>query len=159
MSTHDEEALQWAGDNDERLSESASPKAPRARRGASVVSAGKPASSSAVSGGDTAGDDELDNEPRGLSSLELIAFGILAGIYLLFSVAWLITVLRNPTQFEDAFSNFMFVSGLWLAVAAPAAWFGAVLYLGRNAAPWVRLVFLVVGAAVVIPWPFITWAG
>lgn len=91
--------------------------------------------------------------------MALLAFGVLAGIYLLYSVAWLITVLRNPTQIADGFANFMFISGLWLAVLFPAAWFGATLWLGRGRSVWLRILFLVIGAAVLIPWPYITWAS
>jgi hypothetical protein len=157
MSTHDDEALQWAGDNDERLSQSSSPKTPRRRGGASAVSGEPIVASASVSQPPRA--DETGDEAPGLSSFALLAFGVLGGIYLLFSVAWLITVLRNPTQFDDPLGNFMFVAGLWMALAAPAAWFGAVLFLGRAKPAWVRLVFLVLGAAAVIPWPFIVWAG
>ncbi|MEY4102236.1 MAG: hypothetical protein RIR88_370 [Actinomycetota bacterium] len=160
MSTHDEEALQWAGDNDERLSQSTSPKAPRVRRGASAISGGESIRASRrTASGEAHVDSTEDTGPVGLSSFALLAFGVLGGIYLLFSVAWLITVLRNPTQFDDPLGNFMFVAGLWMAMLTPAAWFGAVLYLGRAKPAWVRLLFLVVGAALVIPWPFITWAG
>lgn len=102
---------------------------------------------------------EGEQEQPSISSVALLAFGVLGGVYLLFSIAWLITVLRNPTQFEDALGNFMFVFGLTLALAAPASWFGAVLYLGRRANVWLRILFLVVGVAIFIPWPFITWAG
>jgi hypothetical protein len=157
MSTHDDEALQWAGDNDERLSQSSSPKTPRRRGGASAVSGEPIVASASVSQPPRA--DETGDEAPGLSSFALLAFGVVGGIYLLFSVAWLITVLRNPTQFDDPLGNFMFVAGLWMALAAPAAWFGAVLFLGRAKPAWVRLVFLVLGAAAVIPWPFIVWAG
>jgi hypothetical protein len=159
MSSLDEEALEWAGDNDERLSESASSKVPRRRGGASAISREAIVASPKARAGEETGDEAEDEGPAGLSSFELLAFGVLGGIYLLFSVAWLITVLRNPTQFDDPLGNFMFVSGLWMALAAPATWFGSVLYLGRSKAAWVRLVFLVIGALVVIPWPFIVWAG
>lgn len=103
--------------------------------------------------------EDASQEPAGLSSIELVSYGILAGIYLLYSVAWLITVLRNPTHIADGLGDFMFVTGLWLAVFTPAAWFGAVLWLGRGKSTWLRLGFLVVGALLFIPWPYVTWAG
>lgn len=102
---------------------------------------------------------EGEQERPSISSVALLAFGVLGGVYLLYSVAWLITVLRNPLQFEDAFSTGMFTVGLWMAVAAPAAWFGTVLYVGRARGAWLRILFLILGAAVFIPWPFIAWAG
>ena len=102
---------------------------------------------------------EGEQEAPSLGPVALLAFGVLAGIYLLYSVAWLITVLRNPTQIADPFSNLMFVSGLWLAVLFPASWFGATLWLGRERKPWLRILFLALGAVVLIPWPYILWAS
>jgi hypothetical protein len=97
--------------------------------------------------------------PQGLSSAALIGFGIFGGIYLLFSVAWLITALRNPTQIADVLGNAMFQFGLWLAVASPAIWFGAVLYLGKDKKVVTRLLFLLLGVVILIPWPYVSWAG
>jgi hypothetical protein len=88
----------------------------------------------------------------------LVSFGILGGIYLLFTVAWLITALRNPTQFQDPLGNAMFVIGLWMAVAAPALWFGGVLVLVTGSHPWRRILCIALGAALFIPWPYLSWA-
>jgi len=85
--------------------------------------------------------------------------GILGGFYILFSAAWIVTALRNPVQIADPLGSFMFVAGLWMAVLAPAAWFAAVLFFGRRRAFLWRLTFLALGAVVVIPWPYFSWAG
>lgn len=144
MSIHDDDALSWAGDED-RLRTGAPVDSTREKRGASSVNKQAPGIDS--------------GEQTGLSSAALVGFGIFGGIYLLFSVAWLITALRNPTQIQDALGNAMFVFGLWLSVAAPAIWFGAVLYLGKEATVLRKMLFLVLGAVVLIPWPYLTWAG
>lgn len=146
MSTPEEDALSWAGDDD-RLTTGSPLSAKRDARGASSVK-----QPNKQSGTDSA-------EPSGLSSVALIGFGIFAGIYLLFSVAWLITALRNPTQIADVLGNAMFQFGLWLSVLSPAIWFGAVLYLGKNKKVSTRLLFLLLGVAVLIPWPYVSWAG
>lgn len=146
MSTPEEDALSWAGDDD-RLTTGSPLSAKRDARGASSVK--RPGKQ-----GDT---DSA--ESSGLSSVALIGFGIFAGIYLLFSVAWLITALRNPTQIADVLGNAMFQFGLWLSVLSPAIWFGAVLYLGKNKKVSTRLLFLLLGVAVLIPWPYVSWAG
>lgn len=146
MSTPEEDALSWAGDDD-RLTTGSPLSAKRDARGASSVK--QPSKQS----------DTDSAEPSGLSSVALIGFGIFAGIYLLFSVAWLITALRNPTQIADVLGNAMFQFGLWLSVLSPAIWFGAVLYLGKNKKVSTRLLFLLLGAAVLIPWPYVSWAG
>ena len=146
MSTPEEDALSWAGDDD-RLTTGSPLSAKRDARGASSVK-------------QTGKHGDTDSaEPSGLSSVALIGFGIFAGIYLLFSVAWLITALRNPTQIADVLGNAMFQFGLWLSVLSPAIWFGAVLYLGKNKKVSTRLLFLLLGAAVLIPWPYVSWAG
>jgi hypothetical protein len=92
------------------------------------------------------------------SSVVLVSFGILGGIYLLFTVAWLITALRNPTQFQDPLGNAMFILGLWMAVAAPALWFGGVLVLVARSHPWRRILWIALGAAAFVPWPYLSWA-
>lgn len=148
MSTPEEDALSWAGDDD-RLTTGSPLSAKRDAGGASSVKQGKQAQEAAVPA-------EL---PSGLSSAALIGFGIFGGIYLLFSVAWLITALRNPTQIADPLGNGMFQFGLWLSVAAPAIWFGAVLYLGKDKKVATRLLFLLLGVVVLIPWPYVAWAG
>ena len=150
MSTPEEDALSWAGDDD-RLTTGSPLSAKRDASGASSVK--KPRSKATSEAAATA------DQPQTLSSAALIGFGIFGGIYLLFSVAWLITALRNPTQIADALGNAMFQFGLWLSVAAPAIWFGAVLYLGKDKKVATRLLFLLVGVAILIPWPYVTWAG
>ena len=50
----------------------------------------------------------------------------------------------------------MFQGSFWLAVLAPALWFGTVFLLTRRSAGWVRVVWLVAGAILLVPWPFIT---
>lgn len=150
MSTPEEDALSWAGDDD-RLTTGSPQSAKRDASGASSVK--KPRTKAPQEAAETA---EL---PAGLSSAALIGFGIFAGIYLLYSVAWLITALRNPTQIADALGNAMFQFGLWLSVAAPAIWFGAVLYLAKDKKVSTRLLYLLLGVAILIPWPYVSWAG
>ena len=150
MSTPEEDALSWAGDDD-RLTTGSPLSAKRDAGGASSVK--KPRSKT------TSATTEVADEPQGLSSAALIGFGIFGGIYLLFSVAWLITALRNPTQIADVLGNAMFQFGLWLAVASPAIWFGAVLYLGKDKKVVTRLLFLLLGVVILIPWPYVSWAG
>jgi drug/metabolite transporter superfamily protein YnfA len=150
MSTPEEDALSWAGDDD-RLTTGSPLSAKRDASGASSVKKSRTKATSKASA--------TADQPQALSSAALIGFGIFGGIYLLFSVAWLITALRNPTEIADILGNAMFQFGLWLAVATPAIWFGAVLYLGKDKKVATRLLFLLVGVAILIPWPYVTWAG
>ena len=46
-------------------------------------------------------------------------------------------------------------AALWLAIAAPLLWFVAAYVLSRTARTWVRLVWLVAGLVLLVPWPFV----
>jgi hypothetical protein len=85
----------------------------------------------------------------------LITYGILAGVYLIYTIGWVITVTRSTTTLPTLFGEMMFQLGELLAIASPAIWFAAVVLLSRERKPIVRLVLLLVGLAVVIPWPFL----
>lgn len=195
MSTEDDDALAWAGDNDERLTTGSTSKSPvRKRRespppspvpsteGEAAVAADSAAAGSqrvvgeawtpseALRSSDGGNVNSLDNDfdidsdidadadagdaRSGLSSSEGVFIGILGGIYLLFSAAWIVTALGDPVQIEDPVGSFMFILGLWLAAAAPAAWFAAVLVFGRHRRFFWRFAMLALGAVLVIPWPY-----
>lgn len=147
MSTEDEEALAWAGDNDERLTVGSTSKSPVRKRRASP-------SPSRHGKSEIPLPSASPDVPATLSSGGVIALGILGGIYLLFSAGWIVTAVRNPIQIADPLGSFMFILGLWLAVLAPAAWFAATLVFGRPRSFRWRLLSLVLGAALVIPWPY-----
>lgn len=171
MSTEDDEALAWAGDNDERLTTGSTSKSPVRKRRASpssspeegIPSANAAAPAQRVVGEAWAPSDALpsnatgtddDDVPRGMSSREGVLMGILGGIYLLFSAAWIVTALGDPVQIADPLGSFMFILGLWLAAAAPAAWFAAMLVFGRHRSFLWRFSMLALGAILVIPWPY-----
>jgi hypothetical protein len=141
MASLDDDALRWEGDED-RLTTGA-PESP-ARR----TSKTKEESS-----------DSESTEKTGLSSLALVSMGVFAGIYLLFTVAWLITALRNPTAIADVLGNTMFQLGMWLTVLAPALWFIAVAVIWKNMGVLKQMLWLTVGVVALIPWPYISWAG
>lgn len=157
MIDNDEEALAWAGDNDERLTTGSTSVSPVRKRRASPspppdVSVQQPVEVSAEK------PTEADS-PRGLSAGEGILLGVLGGFYLLFTAAWIVTALRNPVQIADPLGSFMFILGLWLAAFAPAAWFAATLVFGcRRSFLW-RFAILALGAILVIPWPYFSWAS
>lgn len=97
-------------------------------------------------------------EPREGDSIPgplLITYGILAGLYLIYTVGWIITVTRSPTSLPSLLGEIMFQLGEFLAIASPALWFAAVLVLTRRRKPVVRLLWFLIGLAVVVPWPFL----
>ncbi len=90
----------------------------------------------------------------------LVTYGILAGAYLIYTFGWVLSILRyndpvlRPAS-PEPLNAFMFGLGEILAVLAPALWFAAALLLTRGRKPLVRLVVLLVGLVVVLPWPFV----
>jgi hypothetical protein len=93
--------------------------------------------------------------PPATSSALLIAYGIIAGAYLLYTVGWAIAVGRLATGATTILGEFMAQFGEFLAIASPVVWFGAVLFLTRRRKPPVRLLWLVIGLLVLAPLPFI----
>ncbi len=79
----------------------------------------------------------------------LVGFGVLGGLYLLYTVAWLISA--SVLVVADPASEVMRA----LAIVAPALWFVATLWLGQTARNRTKFVWLLIGAVVLIPWPFI----
>jgi uncharacterized membrane protein len=93
--------------------------------------------------------------PKPMPAVLLITYGILAGVYLIYTIGWVITVTRSTTTLPTLFGEIMFQLGELLAMASPAMWFAAVIVLTRERKPIVRLGLLLVGLVVVIPWPFL----
>ncbi|AWB86808.1 hypothetical protein [Mycetocola zhujimingii] len=152
----DDEALSWAGDDEPALSEravSAPGDAPAATAPADATVA--PGWKVVGNPGTTAGPG--NDQPRGqIGSVALVAHGVIAGIYLLYSIGWLIVVQRDTAAPSDIIGGAMYGVGLWLAVLAPALWFGATLWLTRaSVTSRARLIALAVGAIVLAPVPFL----
>ncbi|MCM3696873.1 DNA polymerase III subunit gamma/tau [Microbacterium oleivorans] len=96
-----------------------------------------------------------DSTPGSLGNVALVSLGLLGGIYLLYTVGWLLGSSRLSAATSFWLEPAAVVPALWVAVAAPALWFGGVLLLTRASAGWVRFAWLVVGAFLLVPWPFV----
>jgi hypothetical protein len=142
----DDEALTWAGGRDPSHYETPEEKAPKLPK--SSRRAKSPES------GDAADGDESDLPPV-TGSAVLVSMGILAGVYLLYTVGWIITVQHAGSLAATPLDHVAVTLKEYLAIAAPALWFAAALYLTRGRRPLVRLVWLVIGALALIPWPFV----
>jgi hypothetical protein len=103
--------------------------------------------------------EEHEQEQTGLSSAALVAFGVFGGIFLLYVVGWIIAVQRLTTNLGNPFFDFMNRLGEVLALVSPAAWFFGVLFLTRDRPTFVRILWLLLGVAVLAPWPFILSIG
>lgn len=91
----------------------------------------------------------------GTTNVALIATGVLAGVYLLYAIGWLIGGLRLQGRAMYLVTDVMYQGSLWLAALAPVVWFATVLFTTRRSHPWVRYVWLAAGAVLLVPWPFI----
>jgi hypothetical protein len=107
-----------------------------------------------------AADDEPEREPMG--NVALVTSGLLGGIYLLYVIGWIIGGLR-VSKVADALvavggqAPIMWSSGnvvgVWLAALAPVLWFVTVWIVTRRSRAWVRWVWLIAGAVLLVPWP------
>lgn len=100
---------------------------------------------------------EATGKPQMPAAL-LVTYGILAGGYLIFTLGWLTSILRYNDRYSastEPLNAFMFGLGEILAIASPLLWFAAAILLTRGRKPFLRLVWLLVGLVVVLPWPFV----
>ena len=148
----DDDALSWDGDDDPTLDTGApasvaKPAADTSAPQTADAAAPAPATS------ETAPPAPEERAPMG--NAMLITIGVLAGFYAIFTIGWVIGGLRLRDAAHYAVADVAFQGPLWLSVLAPALWFGTVYLLTRGSQPWVRLVWLVVGAVLLVPWPFV----
>ena len=96
--------------------------------------------------------------PAASGSVLLVAYGIFAGIALLYSIGWFVAVQRDTFTQASLFAEIMYQFGEFLAIASPLIWIGSVLLLTRAARPLVRVALLIAGVLLLAPWPFILGA-
>lgn len=132
----DDAAITWAGDSDPSLV------------------GGKQAAVADPAGAEPVGGATRESIP----SFLLVAYGVLGGAYLLHTVGWLVSLqrwdaVRGPSS--DLLTESMTQIGFVLAMAAPLLWFLTTWLVTRDRKPLVRLLWIVVGLVVVLPWPFV----
>ena len=173
-SSRDDDALGWAGDDDPTLvSGSTTPPRHADARNSSSPDSATPDSATpdpatpdrdddlAVGWTVTGAPGGYVDAPEGtapMSSAALVGLGILGGVYLLYTVGWFVGVGRIQFSGLDPLAGFMFALGTWLAVAAPAVWFATSYWLTRGR-PRLRWTWLILGAVLLAPLPFIAGTG
>ncbi|MFC9920111.1 hypothetical protein [Agromyces binzhouensis] len=145
----DEDALRWEGDEDATL-------APGWKRVGEPTTPGDAAGDGDDEATDAAASTSADGTPAGpqIGSAELVLLGVFGGVFLLYTLGWILTVLRVTNTATDPVGQFMFALGLALAVIAPAMWFAVAFALTRGQVP-LRFTWLAVGAVVLLPVPFV----
>jgi hypothetical protein len=150
----DDDALNWGSESDASHVDGPEPEATpvvRGKKGAKLSSAEKAAA--AADGASEPGIDP-DQKPQ-MSSFLLVTYGILAGAFLLYSIGWIVAVGRSTVTLPNILSEIMYQFGEFLAIASPLLWFAAVFILTRNSKPIVRLLWLLLGLVLLVPWPFV----
>lgn len=154
----DDDALHWGGDDIQ------APSLPPARRAPTRVAPMAPSRASAGPAQRDAPAGEPGPAPRAggaeepaeLSNVALVSLGLLGGVYLLFTVGWIIGGLRLQQRSAVFAGDPMYIGALWLAVLAPAAWFVLTFVLTRGRAVWLRMIVLLAGVVLLVPWPFLS---
>jgi drug/metabolite transporter superfamily protein YnfA len=151
QSDDEDDALRWEGDDEATLA----PGWKRVGTPVPLASAGATDAATSASPGDdvddTADEDDASAQP---GSAELVLLGVFGGVYLLYTLGWILSVLRVQNTAQDPLGQFMFALGLWLAVLAPALWFGVTFALTRGRTK-TRIVWLLIGAVVLLPIAFV----
>lgn len=101
-------------------------------------------------------DDEDDELPDGvMSSTMLVVHGIFGGVYLLLTVAWLISVSRMTAPSLSGVPLAFWYLSTYIAIAAAPLWFVGTLAFTDLVPARRRIVWLAVGVLVLLPWPFL----
>lgn len=158
----DEDAFAWDGDDDPTLDTGAAQPASPPESEPDAAAPALPEGYAAVGkGADTVGRVHRDGtvtmpgERAPMGNVALIALGVLGGIYLLFTIGWIVGGLRLQGTAQFLVSPVAYQFALWLAVLAAPLWFAVTFLLTRSSKTWVRLVWLLAGVVLLVPWPFI----
>ena len=152
MARPDDDALSWDGDDDPTLDTGAPASVANP---AADTSAAKTPDAVTPEPAISAAAPPADEERAPMGNAMLITIGVLAGFYAIFTIGWVIGGLRLRDAAHYAVADVAFQGPLWLSVLAPALWFSAVYLLTRHTESWVRLLWLVAGAILLVPWPFV----
>lgn len=146
-----EDALDWGDPDDPSWVD---PGAPRSEPGAgAALEHDGAADHAAVAGGahEASAASTADRRRAAIAA----ATGVLGGVYLAYSVGWILAVGTLQLQGATLLIEVMYQFGEFLAIIACALWFGTVMALTRGGRPAVRIGWLALGTLVLIPWPLL----
>jgi len=150
-SNRDNDALSWGGDSDPTLVPGSV--GPELSDGWSAPHTKEPVE--AIDAVETRPEPTAGVGPDVAGSAALVFMGILAGVYLLYTIGWFIGAGRVGVPVSaDPLATFMFSFGTWLAVAAPVIWFATAFWLTKNR-PGTRLTWLIIGVVALAPLPLL----
>lgn len=157
----DAEALTWYGEEDVVL-------APEPAAQDPVVSAEEASAQDAALAeagpgtyGPIAAEPSEDEAPsrEQLPAPMLVALGVFAGIFLLYTIAWGILAAQSWGVSADALIVAVYRVQLVGIVAVPSLWFASTLAVTRGRPHLNRVLGLLIGALLFIPWPAVLTTG
>lgn len=154
MTSDADDALSWDGDEDGATQKPVLPPGWNAV-GKDSESVGTPDESPVDTADESASDEPAQSQSQPLSTPMLLLTGIVGGIYLLYTIGWIVGGMNVQGSALFLISGVMYQVALWAAVLAPALWFAAVWLLTRKSPSWVRVLGFLAGAALLVPWPFV----
>lgn len=111
----------------------------------------------AVSAGDPRLEDDTSTPRREISSGTLVLFGLLGGLYLLFTFVWFswanAAAQANAAVAESSAWGVLQQLIFWVAPFAPAFWFVSVLVLCRGARVRRMVLWMLLGLVLLVPMP------
>jgi hypothetical protein len=167
----DDDAFRWEGDEDERATRTRRRRAKAGSEQATAVSPDAAAVDETVGDelvetvDDDLVDDDLDDDRPVISSLGIVVLGIFGGIALLETIGWVRGDLRLPFTTDVAtgiaittvLPFIIEILGRIAAVVAAPLWFAIVLW--RIPAGPRRVLWLLIGAFLLVPWPVVVSAS
>lgn len=159
MTSDPDDALSWEGDEPERSAKPASTPRPTPKSSmpepVTEPSDPSPVAAAPVRETATVSTIDEDDEPAAIGNAALVFYGLVGGVYLLFAVGWAVGGMRLRPRAALIVADGMYLPWLWLAVLAPALWFAAAWMLTRGRATWIRILALIAGVVLLVPWPFV----
>ena len=166
MTTDPDDALRWEGDEPDAPDAPAQQERPTVAPSAATHDEPEPEHAAAsvaegsvpVEAAATPAGAEDDAAPEGIGNVALVFYGIIGGVYLLFAVGWIVGGFRLRPRASLLLGDWTYFPWMWLAALAPVLWFAAAWVLTRGVATWIRIVALIGGAVLLVPWPFVMFA-
>ena len=92
------------------------------------------------------------------SSVQLVSYGILGAIFVLYAIGWAVSLLGSPAPESTGLDAIMRAFGVGVAIAAGPLWFACVYLVTRKNRLVIKLLWLALGVVLLVPWPFVTGA-
>jgi len=93
------------------------------------------------------------------SSVQLVAYGILGAVFVLYAIGWAVALLNGPPTTATGLDAIMRAFGVGVAIASGPLWFACIYLVTRKSRLFVKLLWLAFGVVLLVPWPFVTGAG